>query len=121
MPASQPWYWTPKQLEKLCWLLNRAAKQDEEGHYFGGPLALNAYVIKNGERAGLANLTEGRVKMGLALLCYLGVLEPGKPGVKALDHKRRYYPEKARSVSNSDVNRFRQEVVGKSPRSSRQR
>ncbi len=114
MPNVQPWYWNPDRLKRLCRLLENAAQEDKDGHYIG-PFALNAYVLSNGEQVELADLTVGRVKVGLAMLRYLGVLETGKTGPKTPNQKRRLYLEKASSITDDVVRRFRQEMAAKSP------
>lgn len=102
-----PWYWTPERLRKLGELLCSLADQDEQGYYFGGPIALNAYIVEYGKTVGLENLTEGRVKIAINILISVGALELGKSGVKRPGFKRRFYLKEVNAITWDDLGRFR--------------
>jgi hypothetical protein len=109
------WYWTLDRLKRLKQLLDKAAQQDDKGHYFGGSLALSNYVLDNARKAGLEGLTRGRVKTGIEIFRFLGGIDEGKPGVGLATDKRGYYPEKLQSITPSDINRYRRALGVKGP------
>jgi hypothetical protein len=94
-------------LRKLGELLIQPTDRDEKGHYFGGPIALNSYVLEYGKTAGLRDLTVGRVKVAVNILIFVGALELGKSGPKPEGYKRRFYPDKVNAITTADLMRFR--------------
>lgn len=104
---NQGWFWTPERLAKLRLVLDRASERDSEGLYFGA-ISLSSYVRTNGHHEGLEGLPHSQVQVGLAIFLFLGALEPGRRGKKLPGYKRRYYPDKAKDVSEADILRFRQ-------------
>ncbi len=109
------WYWTPKRLKNLKRLLDKAALQDDKGYYLPGSLALSNYVLDNARKAGLGDITRGRVRTGIEIFRFLGGIDEGKPGVRLATDKRGYYPDKLRSITLNDIRRYRRTLGVKGP------
>ncbi len=114
MRDSTTWYWTPGRLRLLGELLRGVAGRDDVGCYFA-TLGIRRYVADNGRRVGL-DLSIGQADMGLAILVFLEALEPGIPGrYRPPGYKRRFYYERVASITNTDIQNFRESRGRKGP------
>ncbi len=106
MSRSKGGFWNPERLMQLRDVLRGAAKRDSKGFYFG-PIGLSEYVMKHGKAQGL-DVDIAQAGNGLQILVFLGALEPGRRGSKLLGYKRRFYPRKARTITEDDLDRYRE-------------
>lgn len=92
---ARPWYWNMQRLTSLQEILRKLSEptSDPNVNLIPTPKALAKIVrpIYNTEIDPEAD--ESLVSLGLTLLGSFGVLEPGRPGVKPVGYKRRFYPK----------------------------
>ena len=109
MGNSRPPFWTVARLEQLRRVLDKAAERDESGAYFGA-FSLGGFVTEQAPSEGLS-VSVVLANSGLTVLVFLGIIGPGKQGVKraGVDYRRRYYPERP-VITEDDLARYRQHV-----------
>lgn len=93
----RPWYWNLRRLKKLEEILHELseATDNPDVRLVPSPQALSDIVRPIYNEKVDPSADNSLVAMGLNLLATFGVLEPGRPGIKAPDYKRRLYPNAA--------------------------